>query len=231
MISKGFNIAILQNIIKENEHVFRFVFKSNEAIQFLAGQFIVLNLPISEKRLQRLRSYSLANVNDDKYLIELCISRFEHGKASDYFFNTIKVGDSIEFKAPQGSFTFKKNNSKSVFICTGTGIVPFRAMIMQLNKENYNLNNIILIFGTRSSKDLIYYSELKQILKDNFKVCLSREESTEFFHGYVHAIYEELITADTNYYLCGWKAMIDEAKNNLLKNGVSPLQIFEEFYG
>lgn len=231
MLTGQHHIATLKRIIKENDNVFRFIFHSENPINFKAGQFIVVNLPISEKRLQRLRSYSLANLNEDKHEIELCISRFEQGKASEYFFNTIQLGDSIEFKMPQGSFLFRENQEKSVFICTGTGIVPFRAMILQLQQEKYDFSKIHLVFGTRSTADLIYYEELKSILNNNFHVCLSREKVQNFHHGYVHNIYENLIDSKAHYYLCGWKDMIDEAKQNLVSKGISVKNIFEEFYG
>ena len=51
--------------------------------------------------------------------------------------------------------------------------------------------------------------------------------------GYVHAIYEELCCdfPPTDFMLCGWKAMIDEAKERILKLGYDKKDIHLELYG
>jgi CDP-4-dehydro-6-deoxyglucose reductase len=58
--------------------------------------------------------------------------------------------------------------------------------------------------------------------------------------GYVHAIYENLIHEKMNgspdlpraiFYLCGWKQMIDEAKERILKIGYDRKAIHQELYG
>jgi CDP-4-dehydro-6-deoxyglucose reductase len=61
---------------------------------------------------------------------------------------------------------------------------------------------------------------------------LSRQE-WEGKTGYVHAIYEELAQniPPAQFFLCGWKNMIDEAKQRILAMGYDRKAIHQELYG
>ena len=61
---------------------------------------------------------------------------------------------------------------------------------------------------------------------------LSREH-WEGHHGYVHHIYEELCSdrQAAQFFLCGWKHMIDEAKKRIQEMGYDRKAIHQELYG
>ena len=61
---------------------------------------------------------------------------------------------------------------------------------------------------------------------------LSRE-NWEGRQGYVHGIYEELCAdkPEANFFICGWKDMIDEARRRILEMGYEKKQIHYELYG
>ena len=61
---------------------------------------------------------------------------------------------------------------------------------------------------------------------------LSREE-WEGRSGYVHSVYEELCKekSPANFYLCGWREMIDEAKQRIIQMGYEKKDIHLELYG
>lgn len=227
----AFQSAICTEIIQENYRVRRYFFETENSISFTAGQFVTLDLPIHEKRLQRLRSYSIANAPDGQSRFELCIGYYDNGLASSYIFDNIHVGENIRYKGPQGVFTFRDSAEKHVFICTGTGIVPFRSMILDLKSKQTDLSKIHLLFGTKTSQDLIYHNELNTLLGNRFTVCLSRETNENFHNGYIHAYYEPLVANNTHFYICGWRNMVDETKLRLTQKGIAPSYIFEELYG
>ena len=66
----------------------------------------------------------------------------------------------------------------------------------------------------------------------HFHPTLSREE-WEGKSGYVHDVYETLIKEHkpTQFYLCGWKLMIDDAKNKIIALGYDKKDIHIELYG
>jgi CDP-4-dehydro-6-deoxyglucose reductase len=214
---------------------------------FKPGQFITMDLPIHEKRLQRWRSYSIASAPDGSNTIELCIVRLDGGLASTYLFDHIQEGTSLRFKGPGGAFTLPDTLDKDlVLICTGTGVAPFRSMLLDIVRNNRPHRRIHLVFGTRYREGVLYEEEFVQLQQElpgfTFSVALSRETDPvllqapfEIRRGYVHPIYLESCREkrdDVLFYLCGWSMMVDEAILQLGENlGYPPQQIRTERYG
>lgn len=211
---------------------------------FTAGQFVTLDLPIHENPGKRLRSYSIASWPDGTNVIELLIVLLEGGAGTTYLFNEVKEGSTLTLRGPVGVFTLPNPIDKDVFmICTGTGIAPFRSMIHALHLNHTPHKNIYLLFGTRTTADLLYYNEIKcmekEVVNFHFIPTLSREQWSGQC-GYVHQVYENFIQQHkvttgnllpAYFYLCGWKAMIDEAKQRLLALGYDKKSIHQELYG
>jgi ferredoxin-NADP reductase len=230
------------NILDESPTVKRFFLEVIDVptFDFKAGQFITFDLPIGEKRLQRWRSYSIASMPDESNVIELCIVKLEGGLGTSYFFDQVTIGALLKFKGPDGTFCLPEQLDKRiVMICTGTGIAPFRSMILDVLQKKRPFQQLHLIFGCRNASDLLYRAELTQLAalhpSFTFDIALSREVLENTYTGYVHQIYLEKYEnniANTLFYICGWSKMIDEAVSNLLlKMGCDKKQIIYELYG
>jgi CDP-4-dehydro-6-deoxyglucose reductase len=95
---------------------------------------------------------------------------------------------------------------------------------------------IHLIFGCRTRHDLLYADELRELEKRvpgfTYHPTLSREQ-WEGHKGYVHNIYEVLCEdrQPAHFMLCGWRAMIDEAKERITAMGYDKKAIHLELYG
>ncbi len=218
----------------------RFWVETDESIDFRAGQFVTMDLPISDKRLKRWRSYSIANPPGEDNQLEFCIVHLEGGAASDYLFNEVEVDTPIRFKGPSGTFTLPHTIERDlVLICTGTGVAPFRSMIHEIIQNDILHKNIHLIFGTRYEEGILYRDEFEQIAKDHewfsYDIALSREDTWKGHKGYVHDIYMQMYLNsphEIDYYLCGWSNMIDDAVANLLvEMKVDKSRIHYELYG
>jgi CDP-4-dehydro-6-deoxyglucose reductase len=213
--------------------------KTDDVFKYHSGQFVTMDLPIGQKRLERWRSYSIANACQEDNLLEFCIARLENGRASHYFFNELKKGAAIRFKGAEGHFYILPSGFQKdiVFICTGTGIAPFRAMIQGIFQKNIPHQSLHLIFGTRHNENLLYQKELNELssIHTSFRYTpvLSREPSYEGFKGHVHQVYESLYQnhLNINFYICGWQNMVDETRQRLTAMGVPNQQIFYELYG
>jgi CDP-4-dehydro-6-deoxyglucose reductase len=209
--------------------------------EYKAGQFVTLDLPIHEQKNKRWRSYSIASAPDGTNVFELVIVLLEGGLGTTYLFNEAKVGTEFPLRGPQGKFTLPEPIEEDIyFICTGTGIAPFRAMVHAVHNQKLPHQHLHLIFGCRKFSDALYLDELKQLEKDEpgffFHPCYSREESVpEGAHkGYVHPVYEELTgkgAKPAKFFLCGWKNMIDEAKQRIVDLGYDKKAIHLELYG
>ena len=248
MAWKWYDSQIIR-ITDESPNTKRFWVKveGEEQIDFEAGQFVTMDLPIHEKRLKRWRSYSIANAPDGTNILEFCIVYLEGGGASEYLFKEAQIGTPIRFKGPSGTFVLPTSINKDlVFICTGTGIAPFRSMLLDVYKNNKAVKNIHLIFGTRYQNSVLYQEELKQLQSEiegfDYSVALSREDHLpegnahiDYHKGYVHPIYQEkyaTVRPDIDFYICGWSNMIDDAVAKLIvEMGYDKSQVHYELYG
>lgn len=238
--------AIITRIEQETPNTRRFWLQipELERFDFVPGQFISLDLPIHEKPHKRLRSYSIASAPDGTNTVELVIVKLEGGAGTEYLFSEGREGLEIMVRGPQGVFTLPQNLEQDLyFICTGTGIAPFRSMLHYIDRNNLPHKSITLIFGTRTKEDLLYYEEMQQLAQNIpqffYYPTLSREK-WEGCCGYVHTVYEQLVTERRNgseelqpaaFYLCGWKNMVDEAKARILNLGYDKKSIHLELYG
>src|SRR5690242_244334 len=125
-----------------------------EKFEFKPGQFVTLDLPIHEKKNKRWRSYSIASAPDGTNIFELVIVLLEEGAGTNYLFKEVNVSTEILLRGPQGVFTLPQQLDKDLFfICTGTGIAPFRAMAHYIHDKKIPHKNIYLIFGCRKDGD------------------------------------------------------------------------------
>jgi glycine betaine catabolism B len=226
-------------IQEEAPETLRFWFQVNELdrFDFKPGQFVTLDLPIHEKPNKRWRSYSISSWPDGSNVFELIIVRNETGPGTNFLFTEATVGTELSFRGPQGIFTLPEHLENDLFlICTGTGLAPFRSMLHYILLHNIPHKDIFLIFGTRSRESLLYYEELKAMSEQHpefhYIPVLSREQ-WEGHTGYVHDVYAQLVTKKqpADFFLCGWKNMIHEAKQRLQELGYDKKSIHQEIYG
>ncbi len=234
--------ATIIDIRNETPNTRRFWFQLEKPFDFKPGQFVTLDLPIHEKKNKRWRSYSVASAPDGSNVFELVIVFLEGGAGTNYLFNEIKVGSKISLRGPLGVFVLPATIHQDLyFICTGTGIAPFRSMVNHLLKNKLPTKKLHLIFGCRYKTDILYYQEFRELEKNypqfHFYPCFSRENEVgeQEYKGYVHQVYQNLVQAgnpeQSMFYLCGWKNMIDEAREHLKNAGVDKKEIHFELYG
>ncbi len=227
--------------------LFKLKVHGDEPIHFKAGQFVTMDLPISEKRLKRWRSYSIANApkvlhTEGERELEFSIVKLDKSTGgSDFLFNEATIGTPIRFKGPDGTFTLRQPiaDKDVVFICTGTGVAPFRSMIWDIYNQNIPHRHIHLIFGARYERDILFRDEFlfleKNLTGFKYDVALSREHDWAGHKGYVHGIYTEgykNARTDVDFYICGWSNMIDDAVEKLIIDfKYDKSQIHYELYG
>jgi len=214
--------------------------EASAGLDYVPGQFITMDLPIGEKRLDRWRSYSIAGNPYGLSRLVFCIGRVPGGRASRYLFETLTEGTEITFKGPEGGFTLPSDLDREiVMICTGTGVAPFRSMIMHIILSQIPFRHIHLIFGTRFEKNILFREEFETYARQNkafsYSIALSREQVPGAHFGYVHDIYTKQYKnpeKDRLFMICGWKGMIDDAVRHLgTEMGYHSSQIKYELYG
>lgn len=233
--------GIVTGILDETPHVKRFFIQIPELERYVfhAGQFTMLDLPIASK--VSTRAYSIASAPGDGNEIELVIVFKERGLGTAYLFKEIRVGSGIRVSEPLGKFTLNGPESFGhplLFVCTGTGIAPFRSMILDLLARSVPFRHMVLVYGCRTPQDILYHKEMTELaLKTpgfRFIPVLSRSEQDSWKgeKGYVHEVYLKLLdqNPDSVIYLCGWKLMVQEARMRLAERGIPKERIRFELY-
>lgn len=234
MESNSFLLAEIINITSLNESVKLILLDPKEPLPYKSGQFIIIDFENLDHTFTT-RSYSISDLRTD-HLIEICVVLKPDGAATPNLFSK-KIGDFLKISSPQGRFILPEplTEQSICFICTGTGVAPFRTMIKDLlTSKNFN-HPIDLFFGGRYQHDLLYKSEFESLSKSfpNFKYypCLSRENGS-YLNGYVHEHYLPKYShkPDTLFYICGWSNMVKEARDNLKNIGYTRKEIKIELY-
>ena len=109
-----------------------------DVFDFKPGQFVQLEFPIHEQQSKRLRSYSIASPPDGTNVFELLIVLNEQGAGTTWLFANATVGTQLPVRGAMGVFTLPEKIEKDIFfICTGTGIAPFRSMSQYIKTVSY----------------------------------------------------------------------------------------------
>lgn len=195
--------------------------------QYFPGQYINL---IAKDGIRR--SYSIANAASKNKKVTLHIKFVKGGVMSDYLFYQATVNDLLRFEGPLGTFSFRGNGSKNlIFMATGTGIAPVKAILESLDSQNIKGSNVYVIWGGRYLKDL--YWDLSQLaLPHRYVPVLSQEQDWQGFKGHVQdaLMSLELDLAVSTVYACGSELMIKESMQLLVDNGLSKNQFYSDAF-
>ena len=181
------------------------------------------------------RSYSLANADTANKILELHIRAVESGVMSDYWFKQAKANDLLRFNGPLGTF-FLRNVSKLnlIFLATGTGIAPVKAMLESLVgiAPAQAPKSVTVFWGGRTTVDL-YFDPKAIPAGHRFVPVLSRfNESWTGAKGHVQnallSLHPDL--SSTVVYACGSDRMINSALASLLAAGLPEKRFFADAF-
>jgi len=226
--------AKLEDKLALNEKYTHFFFELVEPheLKFLPGQYVSIQVDDTGSR----RSYSIASSPAIDHGFELLIDLGPCGLGCTYL-NGLKFGEEIQALGPMGNFILQPVESAAesiVMIATGSGIAPFRAMIIDLLQVQQVKNPITLYWGMRFENQLFWLDEFQELMDSfpNFKLhpviskagsewplCRGRVTDCLVTHGLPQA---------AKYYLCGNKPMIEESSQILVSAGIKPEQIYHE---
>ncbi len=223
---------VIEMGVQETRH-FKLVFDPNDPFDYEAGQFVNV---LSEKDGKPIkRAYSIASAPFHQGEIELCWRKVQCGTLTPLLWN-LKEGDRLTIQGPLGHFTLKPPLPKRlIFVSTGTGIAPFRAMIHQLLHQGTNCE-IVNIFGNRFAADILYREEWEALeaahpnLKNYF--VISRPVGWDGETGYVQASLKKNISSakDSQLFICGLSTMIQNVVDAAKEIGFTKEQIHFEKY-
>lgn len=217
-------------------HHFEFEVPDVESFSFTPGQFV--SVIDREDGKEVTRAYSIASPRAGNRFA-LCLNRVEDGIVSPWLF-ALKPGDEVEVHEPLGYFTLRHPGHRAVFVATGTGIAPFRSML--LDHLPRTQPDITLLFGVRYEEGLLYREELERLAEEyssfRFIPTITRPgESWKGRTGRVQQHLDEALgirtpdeVATLDVYVCGLKEMVDDIRKELKRRGFDRKQIIYEKY-
>lgn len=205
-------------------------------LPFTPGQFVSITERAEGKPVTR--AYSIASPRGGNRF-SLCLNRVPDGHVSPYLFD-LKRGDQVEVGEPLGYFTLRHPGHRAVFIATGTGIAPFRSMLLDHLPKTQP--HITLLFGVRYEHGLLYRDEFEKLEQQygSFRFLPTVTRPGANWRGRTGRVQnhldealalrtpDELETIDV--YICGLREMVDEVRQALKDRGFGRKQIIYEKY-
>lgn len=155
------------------------------------------------------------------------------GVCSNYLCD-LREGDQVALSGPQGRrflLPLHPNEHDYLFLATGTGIAPFRGMVLELltNPEGPTDRRIDLVMGTPYSTDLLYDDLFRDLAAEfanfNYHTAISRESGARYVGGllgdemdYFAALLKK---TSTLIYVCGLEGMEQGVFDALIEHDVA----------
>jgi ferredoxin-NADP reductase len=202
---------------------------------YLPGQFHFLTLHRQGSRDEE-HPYTISSAPAEDGFLASTI------KASGDFTRTIgstQVGDRVSVRGPYGRFSpwVETDATDLVFLAFGVGITPFRSILRHL-AETDDIRRVLLVYGNRTEKDIIFKTELDEIAQRAnptlrvIYVLSKPEEEWAGERGHIDlALLRRLLApraSDRRYYLCGPVKMMADTQKALKALGVAEDHIFFE---
>ena len=211
-----------------------------QTFDFEPGQYITIKKEIKGKELRRAYSISSSPKSD---CFTIGVKKVDKGGFSDYAHSKLAVGDMLEVMPPEGRFTFKPSNTpkKIIAFAAGSGITPIMSISRAVLESNPK-NQMVLVYGNKSFKDTMFYTDLVKLELDyanRFFVYFTNSQTQED-----NSLFGRIDTSTVNYaiknkhkdtdfdayYLCGPEEMIHLVKDTLKDNDVPEDKIHFELF-
>jgi ferredoxin-NADP reductase len=203
----------------------------------LPGQHVDVRLT-AEDGYQAQRSYSIASLQGTP--LELTVELIEDGEVSPYLAEELRAGDRFELRGPVGGyFVWEPSRGGPLFLVAGgSGVVPFRAMLLQLASEGGGVQ-ATLLYSSRSWEDVVYRDELTELAGADIRVVhtLTRSQP-EGWDGYARRVDGQMLAeagpgpdARPLVYVCGPTPFVEAVADALVELGHDPATVRTERFG
>lgn len=202
MDSFTLKINSIENIA---QNVKRIRVEKPPAYIFTPGQsaFVSINQPELKYKKHPFSFTSLPNWTELEFIIKYYEAHDEIAKR----INELKIADKLIIGKAWGTISYK---GMGVFIAGGTGITPFISILRDLEQRNKLAGNS-LIYCNRTESDIIFKTDLENMLPNETMFLLSREIMNNFYHGRIDEPVLRMFIVDfaRYFYVCGPESFVE----------------------
>lgn len=203
-----------------------------EWLDFTSGQYFRLGIPGTDT----FRSYSMSSHTTDLPKLEFLIRIIPGGVFSDYLTHAAGVDDVLPVQGPYGSFFWREElrRKKHILIAGGTGLAPMISMLDSIRLAAGKKPDVLLCFGCASEQSLFAEDvlALRGAWMSNLETRITLDRAGNAWSGIVgnplDALSDGDVSNDAVAYLCGPPGLVNFAKQELEKYGLSEDSIFAE---
>ncbi len=239
--SLEWQIATVQSIRQETPRVKTFTLALPQRLPHRAGQHYDVRLTAPDG-YQAQRSYSIASEPERRGEIDLTVERIDEGEVSTYFHDVLIPGDQIEVRGPIGGYFVWEASVPDplLLVAGGSGVVPLMCMIRHRRAARSTVPTRLL-YSSRTAEDIIYASELDQLVagQPGLKVfhTLTRVQP-HGWTGYSRRIDVDMLRevalplgTAVRSYVCGPTPLVESVANGLTTLGLARDRIRTERFG
>lgn len=222
----NFQPAIISDIITETHRAKTFCLAPASPVAYVAGQHAVVRVTLPDGfRTSRHYSFSSAPSSHE---LAITIARAHDGMVSNWFFDTAKIGTSIDITQALGTMTWRPDQSEDILlIAGGIGITPLMGILREHKRHNHH-SAMTLLYSARSFEELCFTNELFSEHKERVAVTLVESVPGDW-QGHSGVIDRTLIAPllkpNQLYYVCGPYGFVQHIRTLLSDMAISPHHI------
>lgn len=145
-----------------NDSVYHVVLRPERAINFEAGQYLMVKMSEDDKR-----PFSIASSPSDGELIELHIGASEAHSYPMQVIERMKQDGKIDILAPHGEAQIDNGNQRPIIlIAGGTGYSYVRSIVRQLVAEN-DQRQVTIYWGCKDASHMYAFDEMTELAASN----------------------------------------------------------------
>ena len=145
---------------------------------FVAGQWIVLALPVGEQRLAE--TFTICSAPNDDYLE---ITTRLSGSAFKNALGGLALGDHASVTGPGGRLRLPPGSKRLAFLVGGVGITPARSMLREAHAGGYVFEDALLFYGNRDASCVPFGDEFAAMGPNGVRTVLCFEHPPEGWMG------------------------------------------------
>jgi ring-1,2-phenylacetyl-CoA epoxidase subunit PaaE len=212
-----------------------------DAYRHTQGQHVSVRCPVAGDEARR--NYSICTPAGSGVL-RIAVKRLEGGVFSSHAHTRLRPGDALGVMTPTGRFHTPLDPARArhhVAIAAGSGITPVLSIVATTLAVEPR-SRVTLLYGNRTTAGIMFLEELfdlKNRFCERFQLVnvLSREEQeAELLSGRIDGrrlgrLLDLLLPGGGDeWFVCGPRAMIEEARATLLQRGVEAPRIHSELF-
>ncbi|MGA2838144.1 MAG: ferredoxin--NADP reductase [Acidimicrobiales bacterium] len=192
-----------------------------ETYRYRPGQFCTFRVRIGDDEL--FRCYSMSSAPDTDPDLVVTVKRVPRGAVSNWFNDTVSVGDLVDTSPPSGAFCLHEDDQRPVVaFCGGSGITPVLSIAKcALSSTDRQFR---LFYANRDPGSVIFDDALAELESRAPRRCTVRRH-VDSESGY--PVPESLLgfaggDLDAQFLVCGPGPFMDLVERVLLGAGVAP---------